>query len=71
MSDDIIERAMQAAMQAPECYEQPKSKPLKKKVNTMGTHDGTILADTLKAQREEEAKDREEKRINEMMGVIK
>ncbi len=71
MSDDIIERAMQAAMQAPECYEQPKSKPLKKNINNMGTRDGSILADTLKAQRAEEAREREEKRINEMMGVIK
>ncbi len=69
MSDDIIEQAMIAAMQSPECYEQPKSKPLKKNVNTMGTHDGSILADTLKKQRAEEARDREEKRVNEMMGV--
>ncbi len=45
-----------------------RQKPLKKNINNMGTHDGSILADTLKAQREQEIRERK-REFNEMMGI--
>ncbi len=61
---DIIEQAMIAAMQSPECYETAKNKSVK---NNMGTEDVRAITDTLNKERQQKQQALEEKRLREDM----